>query len=39
MREQVDYRLDLPADHIYNALAKAHNDAAEETILRKTNAR
>ena len=33
--KQIDHKLGLPADHIYNALAKVHIDAAEETILRK----
>ena len=34
--KQTDHKLDLPADHIYNTLAKAHIDATEETILRET---
>ena len=34
--KQIDHKLGLPADHIYNVLAKAHIDAAKETIPRKT---
>ena len=34
--KQIDHKLGLSADHIYNVLAKAHIDAAKETIPRKT---
>ena len=34
--KQIDHKLGLPADNIYNAIAKASINAAEETIPRKT---
>ena len=34
--KQIDHKLGLSADLIYNMLAKTHIDAAKETILRKT---
>ena len=34
--EKIYHKLGLSADHIYSVLAKAHIDAAKETIPRKT---
>ena len=39
MRNKLTTNYDLPADYIYNALAKACIDATEETIPRKTKAK